>query len=483
MTPWSMLALGPYLALLLLMLVYSAHSLVLVLVHWRTSKAPLALPITQFPHVAVQLPVYNEENVIVRLLDAVAALDWPRQALTIQLLDDSSDATPQLAAPCVARMRQAGLQVQHLQRKERSGFKAGALALGMDQTSAQFFAIFDADFVPRPDFLRRAMPHLVDPTVAAVQGRWTHLNREFSRLTRAQALAIDGHFAIEQEARHGAGWFLNFNGSGGIWRRQAIEDAGGWSDDTLTEDLDLSYRVQLAGWRIAYDRDLECPAELPTTLDAFKAQQRRWATGSMQTARKLLPAIWRSPATLAARVAATMHLTHYAVHPLCAATALLSVPCVLLPGMLAPTGPLWGVLLPFGAAMLGPTTLYLYARRVLGLPLLPALRDLGTLTLVGVGIAVSNGRAVLRAFDRRRAVFERTPKLGIVQIGDRVRRPYAVASDGLGHLEWALAAYCLCAALGLLWTGVYAVAPFLLLDAAGLGYVAARSRSAPGQAP
>jgi len=467
------LALAPYLALLALMLAYSAHSLVLVVVHRRTRPPRPAPGAVHEPHVAVQLPVYNEENVISRLLEAVSKLDWPRDRLTIQLLDDSTDATTALAAPRVAQMQREGFQIQHVRRTARRGFKAGALAEAMALTDAEFFAIFDADFVPNPDFLRRAMVHFGTAQVAAVQGRWTHLNRSFSGLTRAQAIAIDGHFAIEQEARFRAGWFLNFNGSAGVWRRAAIDAAGGWSADTLTEDLDLSYRAQLAGYRLIFDRDLACPAELPTTLDAFKAQQRRWATGSMQTAVKLLPKIWHSDAALSARLAATMHLTHYAVHPLCAAAALLSVPCVLLPGMSDPQGPLWGVLLPFGLAMLGPTTLYLYARRVLGLPIRPAIRDLGMLTLVGVGIAVSNGRAVAHAFQRGELAFERTPKLGVLHKGDAVRRPYRTTADGLRLLELGLACYCLGSAIGLVWTGVYAVAPFLLLDAAGLAYVAA----------
>ena len=476
MNLWSALALAPYLLLLVLMLAYSAHSLLLVLVHARAPQRPPPTPLTELPHVAVQLPVFNEENVVPRLLDAVAALDWPADRLTIQLLDDSTDATPALAAPAIARMQAAGLRVQHLRRTDRHGFKAGALAHGLTQTDAAFLAIFDADFVPPREFLRRAMGHFADPHVAAVQGRWTHLNRGWSRLTRAQALAIDGHFAIEQEARCAAGWFLNFNGSAGVWRRTAITAAGGWSADTLTEDLDLSYRAQLAGWRLVLDRDLTCPAELPTTLAAFKAQQRRWATGSMQTARKLLPAIWRSPTTVPARVAATLHLTHYAVHPLSAATAVLAVPCVLLPGLVAPPGPLWAVLLPFGLTVLGPTTLYLYARRVLGLPVLAGVRDLGLLTLVGIGLTVSNTRAVLRAFQPGTLAFERTPKLGLVRAGDAVRRRYGVPADGLRVVEIGLACYCLTAAVGLVWTGVYAVAPFLLLDAAGLGLAALGSR-------
>ena len=478
MNLWSALALAPYLLLLVAMLTYSAHSLLLVLVHRRMTR-PTTLPQwEEVPHVVVQLPVYNEENVVVRLLDAVAALDWPRDQLTIQLLDDSDDATPTLAAAAIAQMQAAGLRVQHVRRLDRHGFKAGALAHGLTQTDATFCAIFDADFVPPPDFLRCAMGHFADARVAAVQGRWTHLNREWSRLTRAQALAIDGHFAIEQEARFAAGWFLNFNGSAGVWRRSAIVDAGGWSAETLTEDLDLSYRVQLRGWRLVLDRNLTCPAELPTTLAAFKAQQRRWATGSMQTARKLLPAIWRSDASLAARLAATLHLTHYAVHPLSAATALASVPCVLIPGLVAPPGPLWAVLLPFGLTVLGPTTLYLYARRVLGLPVRAGIRDLGLLTVVGVGLTVSNTRAVLQAFQRPLLAFERTPKLGVVRPGDVAQRRYGVAADGLALVELGLACYCLCAAVGLLWAGV---TPFLLLDAAGLGFAAVGGRPRAGE--
>ncbi len=482
MNLWTALALTPYLLLLASMLAYSAHSLLLVIVHARSARR---LPVPEWqetPHVVVQLPVYNEENVVVRLLNAAAALDWPRDRLTIQLLDDSTDATSALALPVIQQLQADGVHVQHLRRVDRVGFKAGALADGLQHTDATFCAIFDADFVPPADFLRRAMGHFADPRLAAVQGRWTHLNRDWSRLTRAQALAIDGHFAIEQEARFAAGWCLNFNGSGGIWRRTAIEDAGGWSADTLTEDLDLSYRAQLRGWRLVLDRDLTCPAELPTTLAAFKAQQRRWATGSMQTARKLLPSIWRSDATVPAKLAATLHLTHYAVHPLSAATALASVPCVLLPGLIAPPGPLWAVLLPFGLTVLGPTTLYLYARRVLGLPVLAGVRDLGLLTLVGVGLTVSNTRAVLQAFQRPVLAFERTPKLGVVRAGDVVQTRYSVASDGLQVVELGLACYCLGAAIGLVWAGVYAVAPFLLLDAAGLSFAAMGGRSRAGDA-
>ena len=472
MTTLGAAAVGLYVVLLLAMLAYGANSFLLTWVHWRQRRRSRpALPeadTTRF--VTVQLPIYNERLVAERVLDAASRLDWPREQLEIQVLDDSTDDTSERLAARVAELRSRGVPVVHLRRRERRGFKAGALADGMSQSRGEFFAIFDADFVPPPDFLRRAMRHLHNPEVAAIQGRWTHLNRESSRLTRAQALAIDGHFGVEQAARAWAGWLLNFNGTAGVWRREAIEDAGGWSADTLTEDLDLSYRVQLTGrWRLAYDTELTCPAELPTDLQAFKAQQRRWATGSMQTARKLLGPVWRSSTTLGAKLQATLHLTHYAVHPLIGLTALLSVPCVLLPSMSASPQSLWALLLPFALAMSGPTVLYLYGQRALGRRALPEVRSLGALTLIGIGIAVSNARAVIAAFRSEVGEFERTPKRGDARASGPT---YRTAPDRLRWLEGSLALYCLASAIALTLAGVYVIAPFMLLDAAGFAAVA-----------
>lgn len=477
MSPLHIAAVTVYVLLLLAMGLYGGNCVLLVWIHWRNRQTPTrpAPWSGDLPAVLVQLPIFNEKNVVRRLLEAAAALDWPADRLFIQLLDDSTDDTPTIAAEVIAELRAKGRQIEHIRRADRTGFKAGALAHGMTRCDAPFIAIFDADFVPPRDFLRDAMGHLTDAGVAAVQGRWTHLNRDWSGLTRAQALAIDGHFGVEQRARCAAGWLMNFNGTGGIWRREAIVDAGGWTADTLTEDLDLSYRAQLAGWRLVYDADLVCPAELPTTLAAFKAQQRRWATGSMQTAIKLLPRIWRARLPLGARVQATVHLTHYAIHALIAATALLSVPCVLLPG-LATDASLWSLLVPFAAAMSGPTILYLYAQRALGQPWRRPLGDLGLLTLVGIGIAVSNARAVLKALRQRGGTFERTPKLGVIRRGDGVAWRYRSGPDGLGLLEGGLALYCLATAVALIWSGVWVVAPFMLLDAAGLGFVAFEGR-------
>jgi len=461
-------ALVLYGLLLLGMLAYGGNSLLLVLQHIRYRRSRPDLPDLPdlLPVVTVQLAVFNEENVVGRLIDACGELDWPADRLEIQVLDDSTDDTPRIVGEHLDRLRGRGLDVSHLRRIDRRGYKAGALQAGMEVAKGELLALFDADFVPPPDFLRRSVGRFADPKVAAVQGRWTHLNRDASWLTRAQALAIDSHFAVEQEARCRAGWFLNFNGTAGIWRRAAIDDAGGWSDDTLTEDLDLSYRVQLKGWRLEYDAALACPAELPTGLLAFKAQQRRWATGSIQAARKLLPAVWRSDWTLGSKVQASLHLTHYSVHLLIAAVAALSIPCVLLPGVRL--GAFWPGLLLIGflASAASPVLVHAYAQRELERRLVRPW-DLLALSLVGTGMALSCAGAVLRGLRLHKGEFVRTPKTG------QERRRYTMPKEGWTGLEAGLAVWCLVGAVGLAWTGVWGVAAFVLLHAAGFGVVAA----------
>ncbi len=474
MTALALLAVLAYGLLLLALLAWGINSLVMVAVHLRLRRDEPAAPVPagQEPLVTVQLAVFNEENVVGRLIDAVAELDWPADRLEVQLLDDSTDETPAVAEPHLERLRALGIAVDHVRRSDRSGFKAGALQHGLGRAQSDLLALFDADFVPPPDFLRRAVSRFDDPKVACVQGRWTHLNRDASWLTRAQALAIDAHFGVEQAAREAAGWLLNFNGTAGLWRRQAIDDAGGWSSDTLTEDLDLSYRVQLRGWSILFDPSLACPAELPTGLGAFKAQQRRWATGSMQAARKLLPTVWRSRLPLGTKLHATMHLTHYAVHPLMAAVALLSLPGILLPGIVLGPSVAWVLLGLFAATTVGPAILHSYSQAVLGNGAL-RLRDLAALSLLGIGIAPSNARAVLAAFGDEVGTFERTPKLG----AGGPRRAYTLPLDGLQGIEALLALYCAATAAGLAWLGLGAVAPFILLHAAGFATVAVRARA------
>jgi hypothetical protein len=403
-----------------------------------------------------------------RLLQAVGALDYPPERLEIQVLDDSTDDTATIIAGMVRELRDRGLSVVHLHRRERTGFKAGALAAGLKEARGEFVAIFDADAVPGADFLRMMLPHFVDPDVAVVQARWGHLNRDFSLLTVAVSLGIDGHFAVEQSARFCGKLFLNFNGTAGVWRRAAIEDAGGWTHDTLTEDLDLSYRAQLRGWRIVYRPDVVCPAELPILISGFKSQQRRWAKGSIQTARKLLPAIMRLPRSPWIKYQAFIHLTYYMIHPAILIAVLLCAPLVGAQEV-APDGNVaLGVGLAVALSMLGPGILLLYAQRILD-PRWPRhVWQLPSILIIGVGMAWSTSLAVLGALWKKDLEFIRTPKFGIGPTGGQWRgKTYVARRPWSGLIEIMLGLYCAWGAC-LLWTHQsYAAVPILGLYTAG----------------
>lgn len=286
-----------YFAAVAALSIFGLHRFHLLGLYWRVRarRRPTAdVEATTFPTVTVQLPIYNERYVARRLVLAVARMDYPRERLRIQILDDSTDLTRERLAVLTRRLRALGIPIEHLHREQRQGYKAGALAAGLSRDDSELVAMFDADFIPPPGFLRQIVPEFEDVGIGMVQARWSHLNREHSLLTRLQSIFLDGHFFIEHVARHGSGLFFNFNGTAGVWRRRCIDDAGGWSGDTLTEDLDLSYRAQLRGWRFAYRPELTAAAELPIDMNAFKRQQHRWAKGSVQTAMKLLPRIMRS---------------------------------------------------------------------------------------------------------------------------------------------------------------------------------------------
>jgi len=449
---------------------YGLNAYLMVALHLRGRRrpSPTVPPLAVWPTVTVQLPIYNERYVVSRLLEAVGALDYPADRLEIQMLDDSTDETTAIVVETSQALAKRGLNVVHLHRRERAGFKAGALAAGLKEASGEFIAIFDADFVPPPDFLRRTLPHFAHPGVAVVQTRWGHLNRDFSLLTVAQALGIDGHFAVEQSARERGGLFLNFNGTAGVWRRTAIDDAGGWTHDTLTEDLDLSYRAQLRGWRIEYRPEIVCPAELPVLVTGFKSQQRRWAQGSIQTAVKLLPDILRSSRSVWVKYQAAIHLSYYAIHPLMLSVVVLAAP-LLLARPLTPSPPLLtAVGLVFGLAASGPGCLLVYAQRVLGSGWLAAAWRLPTLMVLGVGLAWSTSLAALGGLWSRDVTFVRTPKFGIGPTGGQWRNKVYAGRRASGALvEVALGGYCAVTAW-LYWRhGEYAVAPFLLLYTAG----------------
>ncbi len=301
---------------------------------------------SKFPIVVTQLPMYNEKSVAIRVIDAVAAIEYPISRHEIQILDDSNDETIGFVNDCVERHRKNGIQISVIRRSDRTGFKAGALQNGLNYTNAEFVAIFDADFVPNPDFLKKAMAFFVDrPKIGLVQGRWTHLNKKASLITRGQAMGIDGHFMIEQAARSWNGLFMNFNGTAGVFRRTAIETSGGWQHDTLTEDMDLSYRMQLSGWETEYVPNLQVPAEIPEDINAFKNQQFRWAKGSIQTAMKIIPMLWQKKISAFKIIQAIFHLTHYSVHPLMLILALLTMPVLYYVKVYLP--PIWFACLIF----------------------------------------------------------------------------------------------------------------------------------------
>ena len=369
------------------------------------------------PHVTVQLPVYNEYYVIERLIDSVVALRYPKSKLEIQVLDDSTDASKELALKKVAHYKKKGMDIKHLTRKNREGHKAGSLKYGLGMAKGEFIAIFDADFIPNPEFLERTLPFFYqDRSIGMVQARWGHVNEDYSLLTKAQSIGVDGHFMIEQVARNASGLWMNFNGTAGIWRRECILDAGNWQHDTLTEDFDLSYRAELRGWKFKYLSDLLCPAELPSTASAFKSQQFRWCKGSLQTAVKLIPSIIRSKEPLRIKVEAITHLLNYTVHPLIYLNILLTFPLLLIREQFPQASDLYLAILMsvIGFATLGPMTFYAASQISLYKDWGKKLRYLPVLSMIGAGIALNNTKAWLEGVRGKRSSFIRTPKLGIV---------------------------------------------------------------------
>lgn len=472
--PWlGDLVLALYFLVWIVLAVYGVHRLHLVRLYRRRAACPM--PPTSdgtWPSVTVQLPVYNERYVVERLLDAAASLDYPRDRLEIQLLDDSDDATTEIAAARVAAWRAQGVNVVHVRRADRAGFKAGALQAGLERATGDLLAIFDADFVPPTGFLRDLVPYFQDARVGMVQSRWEHLNEGYSLLARAQAVSLDGHFVIEHAARMAGGSYFNFNGTAGILRKACVRDAGGWQSDTLTEDLDLSYRAQMKGWRFVFAPHVVCPAELPVEMNAFKAQQHRWVKGSVQVARKLLPAIWRSDAPLSLKLEATFHLTTNVAYVALLLLSFIVYPVVLeryesrsllftiadaLLFLVATTS----TLLYFGVAqndLRGG-----WKRR---LHLLPVVMSLG------IGLAVNNSRAVLGALFGSRGAFIRTPKFHIAARGDTWRRKrYRAPVNGWAILEIGLGVYFAWAMVSLFHAERFASIPFFFLYLVGFLYV------------
>ena len=465
-----------YLLVFVGLAVYGFHRSQLVYLYYRyRDKRPEPLDrLRDLPKVTVQLPLFNEMYVAQRLLDSVAKIRYPRDRFEIQVLDDSTDETQELCKAKVAEIAATGIQISYVHRTDRTGFKAGALENGLKTAKGEFLLVFDADFIPEPDVLERTIHFFSDPKVAMVQVRWDHLNRDYSALTEVQALMLDGHFVIEHTARHRSGRFFNFNGTGGIWRRSAISDAGGWQHDTLTEDMDLSYRAQLKGWRFVYLPDVVSPAELPVEMNSFKSQQFRWAKGSIQVAKKLLPTIMRSNAPLSVKTEAFFHLTNNFAYPL-----LLLLSLLLLPNLLVrTTHGLREVLLIdlplFFGTTLSVAAFYITSQREIDRGgWMRTIKRLPLMMSLGIGLCINQTRAVLEALMQRESgEFVRTPKHGVVaKIEGWKTKKYRAAKTIVPALEVGFAAYFALAIVMAMKNGHWVSLPFLLLFFLGYAYV------------
>jgi len=460
-----------YAVVVISLAIYGFNTLALTWMRTRLAgQMPLPPPYDpeDLPPVTIQLPVYNEMFVVQRLIEAVVRFDYPPDRLEIQVLDDSDDATSEIISRAVAFYFNQGINIKHIQRSDRRGFKGGALAHGMAIASTEYFAIFDADFLPDPNFLKSCLPHLLtDPSVGCVQARWGHINRDSSWLTRAQAAGIDGHFQVEQAARSAGKLFLNFNGTAGIWRRDCINEAGGWQSDTLTEDLDLSYRAQLNGWRILYLPQVCVPAELPVHINAFKRQQFRWAKGSIQSARKLLPELWSSKQSFRIKLAGSIHLTHYLVHPLVLINLLLTFPILYF------NNRFFWIINIFSIAAVGPLLMYWVSMRTAGQTVTGSLKHLVVLLLLGMGLSINNTRAVLEAVFGIKTSFLRTPKFNIREESNPAEQPeYLLPPDPNTWFEFFFALYSLILLVLVIYNGLFGLIAWLLLYTGGYLYIA-----------
>jgi len=472
----------PYFLVLFVLAAYGLHRYWLVYDYYAYSKNVPGPPpeVKAWPRVTVQLPIFNERYVIERLVEAVSRFDYPRELLDVQVLDDSTDETCQVASACVEGHAAQGMPVVYIHRTNREGYKAGALENGLKTSQGEFIAIFDADFIPEPDFLRRTIPYFIAPSdsphdsskIGMVQTRWTYINRDYSLLTQVETILLDGHFVVEHGARSRRGTFFNFNGTAGVWRRTAIEEAGGWQHDTLTEDTDLSYRAQLKGWKFLYLPQIECASELPVDMNGFKAQQARWAKGLIQTAKKILPRVWRSDAPWHVKAEAFFHLTANISYPL-----MVLFSAMLLPAMIVRFYQGWFQMLVidlplFLASTCSISSFYLVAQRELRpknwwrtflyMPFVMA---------TGIGISVRNAQAVIEALIGKKSEFARTPKFNIEgKKGSFAEKKYKNKAGWMPYAEIGLGLYFAGTIVYAITNENYATIPFLLLFVWGYLY-------------
>ena len=467
-----------YFISLFILFVFGSHGFIMLYYH-RKYKGVKYTPDEKTnvnSMVTIQLPLYNEFYVVERLINAICEIDYPKELTEIQVLDDSTDETVNVAARMVAQKQKEGFNIIHIRRDTRKGFKAGALKEGMKTAKGDYIAIFDADFIPNKNFLKKTLSFFNDDKVGMVQTRWEHLNGDYSLLTKAHALALDGHFVIEQSVRNKAGFFINFNGTGGVWSRKCIEDAGNWHDDTLTEDLDLSYRAQLNGWKFIFLKDFTSPAELPSEINALKSQQFRWTKGAIETAKKILPLVWKSGVPLRVKLQATFHLTNNIVFPFILLAAILNVPLIFIKNS-GPHEAYFAILSLFVLAFVSSFLFYLYSQK-------DVRRDwrkkivLFPLFMAGsMGFAVNNSRAVIEGLLNRKSEFVRTPKFNVESNRDSwIGKRYLNNKLGLSvYVELIMAVYCLIGIVSSVYFAEIAALPFQILFFTGFAFVSLTS--------
>jgi cellulose synthase/poly-beta-1,6-N-acetylglucosamine synthase-like glycosyltransferase len=464
-----------YIVCLSILTIFASHGFVMIyhyMKHKHTVEPELSL--SAFPMVTVQLPLYNELYVVRRLIEASCAIDYPKDKLEIQVLDDSTDETVEIVDRVVKEMKAKGHNIHHIRRSSRKGFKAGALKEGLKIAAGEFVAVFDADFVPRKEFLMKTIPYFAtDPKMGMVQTRWEHLNNEYSVLTRTQAIMLDGHFVIEQHSRNQAGYFIQFNGTGGVWRKACIEDAGNWQADTLTEDLDLSYRAQLRGWKFKYLKDFTSPAELPADINALKSQQFRWTKGAIETSRKLLPLVWKSKMPMRIKIHSTFHLTSNFCYPFIILAALLNMPMTFIKHG-GEFNTYFDFMSVFILAFVSSFLFYFYAqkdvyedwrRRMMLFPVFMG---------GSMGFSVNNTKAVLEGLFKYKTEFVRTPKYSIKEKKDswKDKKYVGVKFSWVVIVEVLLAMYCLFGVFASLYYLEIAAIPFQILFSWGFGSIA-----------
>lgn len=462
-----------YFAVLILLSIYGIHRYVMVHLFrkYRSRSPELKAPFAELPNITVQLPIYNEMYVVERLIDAVCHIDYPSDKFEVQVLDDSTDETQNIAKALVERYQNKGINVHYLHRQNRTGFKAGALAEGLKKAKGEFIAIFDADFIPSPEILLKTVHYFSDPQIGMVQVRWGHINSEYSLLTKIQSIMLDGHFVVEHTARNRSGRFFNFNGTAGVWRREAIASSGGWQHDTLTEDLDLSYRAQLRGWKFIFVPDVVSPAEVPVEINSFKSQQHRWAKGSIQTARKILPQVFRSKLPWHIKVEAFFHLSSNISYLLMLILSLFTLPSLVIRYEQGWQNIMILDLPIFLIGTISVFSFYVFSQKEIYGDWLSRVKYIPMLMSLGIGLSVNNSKAVLEALFGYQTDFKRTPKYCIEKNSDHWRhKKYRVGKSALAMIELAFALYFGLTIYYAIYNRIFFSIPFLMLFFFGFIY-------------